>query len=173
MNKKFEEFIDETKQRLLAYEMDESCSNDYDDNDRQMIKIYYDILGGKRIVFTFMKDENYMKVFRDYMAFLYDNELFGALMDTNDKLIGEKNVNYTFNNYPFLYDFDYGGICFKRPHPLAHPTSAEEFVEKYIKLDERWWLDEEDKKDVRDTYGHQELYEKAKKLYEEASGGNK
>ena len=38
MNKIFEEFIDETKQRLLAYEMDESCFDDYDDNDRQMMK---------------------------------------------------------------------------------------------------------------------------------------
>ena len=38
MNRKFEEFINEMKGRLLAYEMDESCFNDYDDNDRQMMK---------------------------------------------------------------------------------------------------------------------------------------
>ena len=38
MNKKFEEFIDETKQKLLAYEMDESCFDDYDDEDRQKMR---------------------------------------------------------------------------------------------------------------------------------------
>ena len=38
MNKKFEEFIDEIKQKLLAYEMDESCFDDYDDNDRKMMR---------------------------------------------------------------------------------------------------------------------------------------
>lgn len=136
--------------------------------DNKIIKIYYDVFGGERIVFSFAKGEDYKKVFKNYMAFLYKNELFGAIMDTNDKLIGKKNVNYTFHNYPFLHDFDYGGICFKRPHPLAHPTSAKEFIEKYIELDERWWLDEEDKKDVRDTYSHKKYYEEAKKLYEKA-----
>lgn len=38
MNKKFEEFINEIKGRLLAYEMDESCFDDYDDNDRQIMR---------------------------------------------------------------------------------------------------------------------------------------
>lgn len=39
MNKLFEEFINETKEKLLAYEMDEtSFSECYDDNDRLMMK---------------------------------------------------------------------------------------------------------------------------------------
>lgn len=39
MNKKFEEFINETKERLLAYEMDEtSFSECYDDEDRKMMR---------------------------------------------------------------------------------------------------------------------------------------
>lgn len=46
MNKKFEEFIDETKQRLLAYEMDESCFDDYDDEDRKMMKRLREALYG-------------------------------------------------------------------------------------------------------------------------------
>lgn len=139
--------------------------------DNELIKIFYDVLGEGRIAFAFMKGADYRKVFGDYMAFLYNNELFGAIMDTNDRLIGEENINYTFNNYPFLYDFDYGGICFEGPHPLAHPTSAKEFIEKYILLDERWWLDEDDKKDERDTYSHKKYYEQAKKLCEEAFNG--
>ena len=46
-NKMFEEFIDETKQRLLAYEMDESCFDDYDDEDRQMMRRLREALYGK------------------------------------------------------------------------------------------------------------------------------
>lgn len=44
----FEEFINEIKERLLAYEMDESCFDDYDDKDRQMMKRLREVLYGNK-----------------------------------------------------------------------------------------------------------------------------
>ena len=63
MNKKFEEFIDETKQRLLAYEMDESAFSEcYDDKDRQMMKRLREALyPSKQQVYLFKDSEEYKK----------------------------------------------------------------------------------------------------------------
>lgn len=47
MNKEFEGFINETKQKLKAYEMDETTADKfYDDNDRQMMKRLREVLYG-------------------------------------------------------------------------------------------------------------------------------
>lgn len=63
MNKKFEEFINETKQRLLAYEMDESAFSEcYDDKDRQMMGRLNEVLyPNKQKVYLFKdcKEFNY------------------------------------------------------------------------------------------------------------------
>ena len=49
MNKQFEEFINETKQRLLAYEMDETAFDEfYDDKDRQMMRRLREALYGNK-----------------------------------------------------------------------------------------------------------------------------
>lgn len=57
MNKKFEEFINETKQRLLAYEMDESAFSEcYDDEDRQMMGRLNEVLYPNKQKFYPFKD---------------------------------------------------------------------------------------------------------------------
>lgn len=60
MNKKFEEFVSEMKKRLLAYEMDESCFDDYDDNDRQMMRRLREALyPSKQQVYLFKDSESF------------------------------------------------------------------------------------------------------------------
>lgn len=62
MNKKFEEFVSEIKERLLSYEMDESCFDDYDDNDRQMMRRLRQVLyPSKQQVYMFKDCEEFKK----------------------------------------------------------------------------------------------------------------
>ena len=60
MNKKFKEFVSEIKGRLLAYEMDESCFDDYDDNDKQMMRRLREALyPSKQKVYPFKDSESF------------------------------------------------------------------------------------------------------------------
>lgn len=56
----FEEFISETKARLLAYEMDASCFDDYDDNDMGMMRKLREVLfPSKQQVYLFKDSKEF------------------------------------------------------------------------------------------------------------------